>query len=165
MAEIYRDKRYASGQSGEGVRTLEEPMEATLADSGGLARLTWSISGSREAGETWLLSTIEFVGFGVQVFLEDPLLRFDQVRSFAQDVWRVADRQEGEVTAVFEPHMKVRIRAPSKMASRLDVSLEFEMGTDATVSARMQSEGTLALAFVEALDRALEAVEDQGQIL
>ncbi|MBI4860578.1 MAG: hypothetical protein HY815_09990 [Candidatus Riflebacteria bacterium] len=160
MGYVRRDTRHGEGLMAEGVKALEEPMEATLADHGGLARMTWQISGSREAGATWLVATVEFVGFGVQVFLEDPLLRFDQVRTFAEDLWHVADRQEGELEATFEPYLKIKARSPSRLTSRLEVTLDFTMGTDAHVTANLQADGTLTLAFVDALDRALEAVEE-----
>jgi hypothetical protein len=161
MAEVWKDKRYRQSEA-EGVRSLEEPMEATLADTGGQARMTWSITGSREAGVRLLTGTIEFVGFGVQVFLDDPLLNFEKTREFAQDVWQITNRQTGEVSGNFEPNLKIKIRSPSKLAARQEVNLEFEMGTDARVSATMQTDGTMTLAFVEALDRALEAVEELG---
>jgi hypothetical protein len=161
MAEVWKDKRYRQSEA-EGVKTLEEPMEATLADQGGQARMTWSITGSREAGVKLLTGTIEFAGFGVQVFVEDPLLNFDKTREFAQDLWQIANRQTGELSAAFEPNLRIKIRSPSKLAARQEVNLEFEMGTDAKVNITMQIDGTMTLAFVEALDRALEAVEELG---
>ena len=135
-------------------------MEATLADNGGLARITFSLTGSREAAGTWLTGTVEFAGFGVQVFLDDPLLKFEAVRSLGQDIWRVADAQEGEMTCTFEPHLTIKMRAPSKKSARLEVYLTFTMGTDAQVTAQLQTDHTLALSFVEALERGLEAIDD-----
>jgi len=122
--------------------------------------MTWSVSGSREAAGTWLTASVEFVGFGVQVFLDDPLLRFDQVREFAQELWRITEHKEGELEYTFEPYVKIKVRIPSRLAARLEVSLDFQIGTDAHVSANLQTDGTLALAFVEALDRMLEAIDD-----
>ena len=159
MAFFRKSERHGDSQA-EGVRTLEEPMEATLADNGGMARVTFSFSGSREAAGTWLISTVEFVGFGVQVFLEDPLLGFEAVRELGQGIWKVADSQEGEFKATFEPHLDIRIKAPSKKSARLDVYLTFTMGTDATVNVQLQTDHTLALSFVEALERGLEAIDD-----
>jgi hypothetical protein len=160
VAEIRKHERYATATGDGGVRQLDEPMEATLADAGGMARMTWSITGAREAAGTWLMATVEFVGFGVQVCLDDPMLRIDQVRELGSDLWRIADRQEGEAAAVFEPMMRLRARAPSRLSARIDVALDFEIGTDVRVGVNLQSEGTLVLAFVEALERALEAVEE-----
>lgn len=161
MAFFRKSERHGESQA-EGVRTFEEPMEATLADNGGMARITFSFTGSREAAGTWLVSTVEFVGFGVQVFLDDPLLGFEAVREFGQGIWKVADSQEGEMSATFEPYLKVRVKAPSKKSARLDVFLNFTMGTDATVAVQLQTDHTLALAFVEAVERALEAIDDLG---
>jgi hypothetical protein len=159
MAFFRKSDRHGDSQA-EGVRKLEEPMEATLADNGGLARLTFQLTGSREAAGTWLTGSVEFAGFGVQVFLDTPMIRFEDFREFGQAIWQVADRQEGEASAVFEPHLRLKVRAPSRLSSRLDVQLDFERGTDARVSARLQTEGTRALAFCEALERALEAIAD-----
>lgn len=159
MAFFRKSERHGEGEHA-GVRSLGEPMEATLADNGGLARLTLTLSGSREAGTRFVTGTVEFAGFGVQVFLEDPLLGFDALRTLGQDIWQTANRQEGEAKGAFEPHLKLKVRAPSKRSSRLDVDVEFEMGTDARVTARLQSDGTMALAFVEALERALEAIDE-----
>lgn len=159
MAFFRKSERHGESQA-EGVRTLEEPMEATLADNGGLARITFTFNGAREAAGTWLTGTVEFAGFGVQVFLEDPLLGFAAVRELGQNIWQVADAQEGEMSAAFEPHLKLRVKAPSKKSARLDVFLTFTMGTDATVNVQLQTDHTLALAFVEATERALEAIDD-----
>ena len=159
MAFFRKDTRRNEAATGT-VRSLEEPMEATLADNGGMARITISMSGAREAAGTWLISTVEFVGFGVQVFLEDPLLKFDAVRELGQNIWKVADAQEGEYSATFEPHLKLRMRAPSKKSARLEVFLDFTLGTDAHVTAQLQTDHTMALAFCEALERALEAIDD-----
>ena len=159
MAFIRKDTRHDKSAA-QGVKTLEEPMEATLADNGGLARITFSFTGSREAAGKWLIGTVEFVGFGVQVFLEDPLLSFEAVRKFGQDIWQVADAQEGEMKAVFEPHIDFRMKAPSKKSARLEVDLAFTQGTDAEVDVKLQTDHTLALSFVEALERALEMIDD-----
>lgn len=159
MAFFRKSTRHGESEAA-GVRTLEEPMEATLADNGGLARITFTLNGSREAAGTWLTGTVEFAGFGVQVFLDDPLLKFEAVREMGQEIWRVADSQDGEMNATFEPHLKIRLRAPSKKSARLDVFLDFTMGTDAAVKVQLQTDHTMALAFVEALERGLEAIDD-----
>lgn len=159
MAFFRKDKRYDAGAAA-GVKSLEEPMEATLADNGGLARITFSLSGSREAAGKWLTGTVEFAGFGVQVFLDDPLLKFDDVRELGQSLWKVSEAQEGDVVHKFEPSLVIRMRAPSKKSARLEVFLTFIMGTDAQVTAQLQTDNTLCLAFCEALERALEAIDD-----
>lgn len=159
MAFFRKDTRHDAHDEGSAT-ALEEPMEATLADNGGLARLTFALTGKREAAGTWVTGSVEFAGFGVQVFLEDPMLKFDQLREFGTAVWQVADRQEGETRGAFEPHLKITVRAPSKRTSRLEVTVDFTMGTDANVSARLQTDGTMAFAFCEALERALEAIDE-----
>lgn len=159
MSFFRKSDRHGESKA-EGVRSLGEHMEFTLADNGGMARVTFSISGSREAAGTWLTGSVEFVGFGVQVFMDDPLLDFDLLRELGQKIWQVADAQDGEFTVSFEPHMKFRMKAPSKKSARLDVYLEFMRGSDAKVEVRLQTDHTLALAFVEALERTLEAIDD-----
>lgn len=159
MAFFRKSDRHGDSTA-EGVKSLEEPMEATLADNGGMARITFSFTGSREAAGKWLTGTVEFVGFGIQVFLEDPMFSFEAMRELGQKMWQVADAQEGEMSAVFEPHLKMFMKAPSKKSARLDVELEFKMGTDADVDINLQTDHTLALSFVEAMERALEAIDD-----
>ena len=159
MAFFRKSERH-NESSAAGVKSLEEPMEFTLADNGGMARITFSATGSREAAGKWLTGTVEFVGFGVQVFLEDPMFKFDAIRELGQNIWRVADAQEGEMSATFEPSLNIKMRAPSKKSARLEVTVTFTIGTDATVNVQMQTDHTMALAFVEALERALEMIDD-----
>jgi len=159
MAFFRKDTR-SNESAAAGARTLEEPMESTLADNGGMARITFSMTGMREAAGRWLTGTVEFAGFGLQVFLEDALLKFEDVRAMGQSIWKIADSQEGEASFEFQPHLKLRVRAPSKKSARLEVFVEFTLGTDAHATANLQTDGTFALAFVEALERGLEAIED-----
>lgn len=159
MAFFRKSDRHGENTA-EGVKSLGEPMECTLADNGGMARITFSLSGSREAAGTWLTGSVEFVGFGIQVYLDDPMLRFDAVREFGQKVWKVAEAQEGEAAGIFEPHLKIWVRAPSKKSARLEVEIEFKMGTDADVDVNLQTDNTFALSFCESLERALEAIDD-----
>jgi hypothetical protein len=159
MAFFRKDNRRDAGDQASAT-ALEEPMEVTLADNGGLARLTFALTGKREAAGTWVTGTVEFVGFGVQVFLDDPMFKFDQLREFGTAVWQVADAQEGETGTNFEPSLDITVTAPSKRTSRLEVAIEFTLGTDANVNAKLQTDGTMAFAFCEALDRALEAIDE-----